>query len=185
MGGIVESQISGCVEALIGRDEELATRVRNDDKTVDVLESRIDELTLKTLALRQPMARDLRNVICALKVAGNLERIGDYSKNIAKRSIVLRETDRIESAERTVRRMADLVQRMLADVLNAYVAKDIKMADELLLRDEEVDHMHNTLFRELPTFMMENPAIISHGMHMLFVGKNLERMGDHITAVAA
>ena len=184
MGGIVESQISGCVQALIGRDDVQADKVRQDDKLVDELESRIDDLTLKTLALRQPMARDLRNVICALKVAGNLERIGDYAKNIAKRSIVLRETDRIESAERTIRRMADLVQLMLADVLNAYVAKDVKMADELLMRDEEVDHMHNTVFRELLTYMMENPPFISQGMHLLFVGKNLERMGDHITAVA-
>lgn len=184
MGGIVEGQISECVKALTGRDEDLAMKVRADDKAVDELETRIDELTIKTLALRQPMARDLRNVVCALKVASNLERVGDYAKNIAKRSIVLKDSDRIASAEKTIIRMGDLVQAMLSDALNAYVAKDVTMADELLLRDEEVDHMHNSLFRELLTYMMEKPQTITEGMHMLFVAKNLERMGDHITGVA-
>ena len=184
MGGIVETQITECVQALSGRDEELAIKVREDDKAVDVLETRIDEMTLRTLALRQPMAQDLRSVICALKVASNLERIGDYAKNIAKRSIVLTGTDGVASAEKTIVRMGSMVQSMVADVLNAYVAKDVKMADELLLRDEEVDHIHNTLFRELLTYMMEAPHYITPGMHMLFVAKNLERMGDHVTAIA-
>lgn len=184
MGGIVETQITECISALTGRDEELALKVRKDDKSVDTLEARIDDLTLRTLALRQPMAQDLRSVICALKVASNLERIGDYSKNIAKRSIVLNDADRLVSAEKTITRMGAMVQVMVADVLNAYVAKDVKMADELLLRDEEVDHMHNTLFRELLTYMMEAPHFITPGMHMLFVAKNLERMGDHVTGIA-
>ena len=184
MGGIVETQITEAVKALTTRDEELATKVRADDKAVDALETQIDDLTLRTLALRQPMAQDLRSVICALKVASNLERIGDYAKNIAKRSIVLKETEHLESAEKTITRMGSLVQVMVADVLNAYVAKDTKMADELLLRDEEVDHMHNTLFRELLTYMIEAPQFITPGMHMLFVAKNLERMGDHVTGIA-
>lgn len=184
MGGIVETQITESIKALTGRDEELALKVRANDKAVDALETRIDDLTLRTLALRQPMAQDLRSVICALKVASNLERIGDYSKNIAKRSIVLNDAVRLESAEKTIIRMGAMVQVMVADVLNAYVAKDVKMADELLLRDEEVDHMHNTLFRELLTYMMESPHYITPGMHMLFVAKNLERMGDHVTGIA-
>ena len=184
MGGIVETQITESIKALTGRDEELALKVRANDKAVDALETRIDDLTLRTLALRQPMAQDLRSVICALKVASNLERIGDYSKNIAKRSIVLNNAVRLESAEKTIIRMGAMVQVMVADVLNAYVAKDVKMADELLLRDEEVDHMHNTLFRELLTYMMESPHYITPGMHMLFVAKNLERMGDHVTGIA-
>lgn len=184
MGGIVETQITECVKALIGRDEELARKIRADDKAVDALETRIDELTLRTLALRQPMAQDLRRVICALKVASNLERIGDYAKNIAKRSIVIKDTDRLVSAEKTIARMGGMVQLMVADVLNAYVTKDLKMADELLLRDEEVDHLNNTLFRELLTYMMEAPHYITPGMHMLFVAKNLERMGDHVTGIA-
>ncbi len=184
MGGIVETQITECVQALCGRDEELAAKVRADDKAVDALEVRVDELTLRTLALRQPMARDLRSVVCALKVSSNLERIGDYAKNIAKRSIVLNETTRIVSAEKTIRRMATLVQTMVADALNAYVSKDVAMADELILRDEEVDHIHNTLFRELLTYMMEASHNITPCMHMLFIAKNLERMGDHTTAIA-
>jgi len=184
MGGIVEIQIKESVQALTGRDEELAMKVRSDDKSVDALEIRIDELTLRTLALRQPMAEDLRSVICALKVASNLERVGDYAKNIAKRSIVLKDAHRIASAEKTLARMTALVQAMLADALNAYVAKNIKMADELILRDEEVDHMHNTLFRELLTYMMEASHHITPCMHMLFVAKNVERMGDHVTAIA-
>ena len=184
MGGIVETQITECVQALCGRDEELAAKVRADDKAVDALEIRVDELTLRTLALRQPMARDLRSVVCALKVSSNLERIGDYAKNIAKRSLVLNETTRIVSAEKTIKRMATLVQVMVADALNAYVSKDVTMADELILRDEEVDHMHNTLFRELLTYMMEASHNITPCMHMLFIAKNLERMGDHTTAIA-
>jgi len=132
MGGIVETQITECVQALCGRDEELAQKVRTDDKSVDALETKIDELTLRTLALRQPMARDLRSVICALKVASNLERIGDYAKNIAKRSIVLNDATRIVSAEKTIKRMGNMVQVMVADALNAYVSKDVAMADELL-----------------------------------------------------
>ncbi len=184
MGGIVETQIVECVKALTSRDEELAMKVRTDDKSVDALDTRIDDLTLRTLALRQPMAQDLRSVICALKVASNLERIGDYSKNIAKRSVVLGGTDHVISAEKTITRMGAMVQVMVADVLNAYVAKDVKMADELILRDEEVDHMHNTLFRELLTYMMESPKFITSGMHLLFVAKNLERMGDHVTGIA-
>jgi len=184
MGGVVETQVNECIQALTGRDEQLATKVREDDKTVDALEVQIDDLTLKILALRQPMAKDLRCVIGALKVAGNLERIGDYSKNIAKRSVVLHETNRIVSPEKTIKRMGDMVRAMISDVLNAYAAKDVVMANELLLRDVEVDYMHNTLFRELLTYMMESSQNITSCMHMLFIAKNLERMGDHVTAIA-
>ena len=184
MGGLVEVQISEAVIALGNRDIELAQKVRNDDKAVDELEHKIDELTLRTLALRQPVASDLRSVICALKVASNLERIGDYAKNIAKRTQVLVGTNSVGTAEKTIKRMSDLVQKMVTDVLNAYVKKDIDMADELRLRDEDVDHMHNTLFRELLTYMMEDPRNITPCMHMMFIAKNLERMGDHTTAIA-
>lgn len=184
MGGLVEVQIFEAVTALGNRDIELAQKVRNDDKAVDELEYKIDELTLRTLALRQPVAADLRSVICALKVASNLERIGDYAKNIAKRTQVLAHTNSVGTAEKTIKRMSDLVQKMVTDVLNAYVKKDIEMADDIRLRDEDVDHMHNTLFRELLTYMMEDPRNITPCMHMLFIAKNLERMGDHTTAIA-
>jgi len=171
-------------DLLCNRDMELAAKVRNDDEAVDLLETEIDEMTLRTLALRQPVASDLRGVICALKVASNLERIGDYAKNIAKRTGVFSEVSSVGSAEKTIQRMGDLVQRMVGDVLNAYVDKDVVVADELLLRDEEVDLMNNTLFRELLTYMMEDARNITPCMHMLFIAKNLERMGDHVTAIA-
>lgn len=184
MGGLVETQIHESAEALVARDLDLAAKVRKGDKAVDQLEAKIDELTLRTLALRQPMATDLRHVISALKIAANLERIGDYAKNIAKRTTVLVDQSPVGTSEKTVKRMAAMVQKMVADVLNAYSEKDLVMADEIRDRDEEVDHMHNTLFRELLTYMMEDPRNITACMHMLFIAKNLERMGDHTTAIA-
>jgi len=184
MGGLVETQINESAKAMVHRDLELAKKVLSDDKTVDQLEARIDEMTLRTLALRQPMAADLRHVISALKIAANLERIGDYSKNIAKRTSVLVDSAPVGSSEKTLKRMAAMVEKMVADVLNAYSEKDMAMAEEIRVRDEEVDHMHNTLFRELLTYMMENPRNITPCMHMLFIAKNLERMGDHSTAIA-
>ena len=184
MGGMVENQIMLSINALIARDEELALSVRKADKAIDQLETEVDEQALKILALRQPMASDLRNVVCAMKVASNLERIGDYAKNIAKRTVALKDTVSIGSSEKTLQRMGNLVQRMVNDVLNAYVSKDLDMASELITRDEEVDLMHNTLFRELLTYMMEDPRNITTCMHLLFIAKNIERMGDHTTAVA-
>lgn len=184
MGGMVETQIQEASTAMVERDLDLAHKVRRDDKSVDALESRIDEMTLRTLALRQPMASDLRHVISALKIASNLERIGDYAKNMAKRTEVLVDQTPVGTSENTIKRMADMVQKMVADILNAYAEKDLVMADEIRHRDEEVDHIHNTLFRELLTYMMENPRNITACMHMLFIAKNLERMGDHTTAIA-
>lgn len=184
MGGLVEAQISDAITALVNHDDELAEKVRVADNAVDDLESRINENTLRTLALRQPMAEDLRHVICALKVASNLERIGDYAKNIAKRSQVIASFTNVGSSEKTIKRMGDMVREMVGDALNAYVSKDLKMADELRLRDEDVDNMNNTLFRELLTYMMENPRYITPCMHLLFIAKNIERMGDHTTTVA-
>ena len=184
MGGLVETQISEAITALCNRDLELAQKVRLGDKAVDVLESQINEATLRTLALRQPLADDLRSVICALKVSSNLERIGDYAKNISKRTQVLAEIKSVGTAERTIKRMGQMVQIMVVDVLDAYIKKDLEMADEIRLRDEEVDYIHNTLFRELLTYMMENPSNITPCMHLLFIARNLERMGDHVTGIA-
>lgn len=184
MGGMVENQIMLALKALIARDEELAKSVRAADKAIDAVEVQVDELALRILALRQPMASDLRAVVCAMKVSSNLERIGDYAKNIAKRTVTLKDTASVGSSEKTLKRMGELVQGMIHDALNAYVAKDLAMVDELIARDEEVDHMHNTLFRELLTYMMEDPRHITSSMHLLFIAKNIERMGDHTTAVA-
>ncbi len=184
MGGLVEGQILASVDALIKRDIEWASKIRAADKNVDALEDKINDMTLRTLALRQPMAADLRSVVCALKVANNLERIGDYAKNIAKRTAVIASTNPVGTSDNTVRRMGKMVQVMVSDVLNAFVNSDLALADEVRIRDEEVDEMHNTLFREMLTYMMEDPRNITPCMHMLFIAKNLERMGDHATAVA-
>ena len=184
MGGLVEIQITESIIALCNRDQELAKKVRLGDKAVDQLEIKVNDITLRTLALRHPLAADLRSVVCALKVSSNLERIGDYAKNISKRTQVLVDISSVGTAERTIKRMGEMVQKMVADVLNCYIRKDLAMADEIRLRDEDVDYMHNTLFRELLTYMMENPSNITLCMHFLFIARNLERMGDHATAIA-
>ncbi len=184
MGGLVEGQILSSVEALVKRDIDWAEKIRQNDKEIDILETKIDEMSVRTLALRQPMAADLRSVVCALRVAGNLERIGDYAKNIAKRTAVIAETSPVGTSDNTVKRMGKMVQVMVSDVLNAFVNSDLALADEVRERDEEVDQMHNTMFREMLTYMMEDPRNITPCMHMLFIAKNLERMGDHATAVA-
>ncbi len=184
MGGLVETQISEAVQALMDRDVELGEKIRGNDRRVDDLEVQINELTIRTLALRQPMAEDLRAVVTALKVAANLERIGDYAKNIAKRTSVLAQAPQIGSYRTTIKRMSKLVQDMVRDVLDAYVARDSQTAEDLRLRDEEVDQLHNTLFRELLTYMMEDPRNITPCLHLLFIAKNIERMGDHTTGIA-
>jgi phosphate transport system protein len=184
MGGLVETQIADAVTALIQRDTELGEKVRAGDKKIDVLEVQIDDLVIRLLALRQPMAEDLRSVVCALKVSANLERIGDYAKNIAKRTSVLSTWQPTKSSISTIKRMSKLVQDMVHDVLDAYVARDANTAEDLRQRDEEVDQMHNTLFRELLTYMMEDPRNITPCMHLLFIAKNIERMGDHTTGIA-
>jgi len=184
MGGLVENQIKEAIEGLISRDIRLCEKVRRDDRKVDALEVQTDELAVKLLALRQPMAADLRSVVCALRVSTNLERIGDYAKNIAKRAIILAEEGEIGSSENTIKRMGKMVREMVSDVLDSFIKRDQEMAEELRRRDEEVDHMHNTLFRELLTHMMEDPRNITPSMHLLFIAKNLERMGDHVTGIA-
>lgn len=184
MGGLVETQIGDAVTSLITRDGDLAVAVRQNDKKIDALEMQIDEKCVRLIALRQPMAADLRSSICALKVSTNLERIGDYAKNIAKRGMVIAEEEHLGSASRTVERMGKMVRQMVTEVLDAYMSRDTAMAEELRRRDEDVDHMHNTLFRELLTYMAEEPRQISACMHLLFIAKNLERMGDHVTGIA-
>jgi phosphate transport system protein len=184
MGGLVENQIREAVDGLILKDVQLCEKVRRDDRKVDALEMQTDELAIRLLALRQPMAADLRSVVCALRVSTNLERIGDYAKNIAKRAIILSEMGDIGSSGNTIRRMGKMVREMVSDVLDSFIGRDVDMAEELRKRDEEVDHMHNTLFRELLTHMMEDPRNITPSMHLLFIAKNLERMGDHVTGIA-
>jgi len=183
MGGLAEVQLADAVEALIKRDTDLADHVISMDKKIDAIEEQLDEHAINTLALRQPMADDLRVTITALRTASLIERIGDYAKNIAKRSVVLSQSPPL-GPTKSVGRMATLVQGMIKDVLDAYIARDVNKAEAVRARDADADLLHTSLFREILTYMMEDPRTITSCTHLLFVGKNLERIGDHATNVA-
>lgn len=184
MGGLVEAQIADGVQALITCDVEAGQRVRRKDKQVDAFESKIDELAIRFIAMRQPMAVDLRRVVTALKITSALERMGDYAKNMGKRVEVLAEAETIGGSLKAIERMSELVREMVRDVLDAFIARDTAMAYEIRDRDEQVDQLHNTMFREMLTHMMEQPENITPCMHLLFITKNVERMGDHATGIA-
>ena len=184
MGGLVEDAILQGMDALVARDTEAAERVRRGDKAIDKLEEAINDDVARTIALRAPMARDLRILLSMLRLAAALERVGDYAKNIAKRTTVLAESRAIEGADASLRRMAREVQGMLRDTLDAFVRRDAALAQDVLARDEGVDQMYNALFREILTFMMEDPRTITPSMHLHFIAKNLERMGDLVTNMA-
>ena len=184
MGGMVETAIRDGAKSLKGRDEELAEVVRKSDKKIDALDMQIQEECARVLALRQPIASDLRTVLTVMKVAANLERIGDYAKNMAKRTTVLVHMQPIDGASGAIQRMASEVRQMLTDALDAYIRRDAELAQDVRHRDLEVDQMYNALFREFLTFMMEDPRNISSCMHLHFIAKNIERMGDHVTSIA-
>lgn len=183
MGGMAEEQLALAVEALVKRDSELAAKVVQKDAEIDALEERLDQDAVRVLALRQPMANDLREVIAALKISSDLERIGDYGKNVAKRVIAVNQAPPMAPA-RAIARMARLAQAIIKNTLDAYVARDAERAIEVWESDEEIDEMYTALFRELLTYMMEDPRNISAGTHLLFIAKNIERIGDHATNVA-
>ena len=184
MGGLCEVQLSQAVEAMVNRDVNLASNVIENDKKIDDMEHQVDSQAVSLIALRQPMAEDLRMIIAALKVATNLERVGDYAKNIAKRSITLSQSAHVGGTASNIARMSGLVQNMIKNVLDAYLSRDAERAEDIRLRDEEVDQMHSSLFRELLTYMMEDPRSITSCTHLLFISKNVERIGDHITSIA-
>ena len=184
MGGLVEEGILKGSEALQNRDVELAEKVRAGDKAVDGLEMAINEACQRVIALRAPVSSDLRTILTVLRLAGSLERLGDYAKNIAKRTVVLAESGRLDEPNGALRRMSREVQEMLNDTLNAFVRRDAVLAEAVRQRDMEVDQMYNALFRELLTFMMEDPRKITMCMHLHFVAKNTERMGDLVTNMA-
>ncbi len=183
MGGLAEIQLDEAVQALVRRDAEAAAHIIEKDKRIDALEHDVDSMTVRLLALRQPMAEDLRAIVVALKISSDLERIGDYAKNIAKRIAPLAQTPPLETVH-TLRRMATLVRGMVKTVLDAYIERDIEKASDVIARDEEVDALHTSLFRELLTYMMEDPRNITPCTHLLFVAKNIERSGDHATNIA-
>jgi len=182
MGGIAESQIAEAVDVLYKRDREAAKLVIAADKQLDELEMQLERDAITIIAKRQPMAADLRAIVSALKMSSDIERIGDYAKNIAKR------VEAISSGEvrivRTIGNMALLVQKMLKDLLDAYVDNDADKAFDVWVRDEAVDELNNSMFRELLTYMMEDPREVTAATHLLFVSKNIERIGDHVTNMA-
>ncbi len=183
MGGLGESQLASAMEAVVKRDADLAARVIESDAKVDELEREIESLVVRLLALRQPMARDLRQIVAALKISTDLERIGDYASNVAKRSIALDQSAPVKPVH-ALPRMARLGASMIKDVLDAYIERDADKAIAVWLRDEELDEMYTSLFRELLTYMIEDPRNITSGTHLLFMAKNLERIGDHCTNIA-
>jgi phosphate transport system protein len=183
MGGLAESQLAAAIEAVVTRDSELAREVIAGDARVDQLERDLDNLAIRLLALRQPMARDLREIFVALKIASDIERICDYAANVAKRSIALAQTMPIEPTH-SLPRMARLAQMLVKEVLDAYVAHDAERALAVWRRDEELDALYSSIFREFLTYMMEDPRNIGACTHLLFMAKNIERIGDHATNIA-
>ena len=184
MGGLTEAQVGDAIDAVVKRDQGLAQAVVGRDERLDVLEADIERKAIRLIALRQPMANDLRKTVAAMKIASNLERCGDLAKNIAKRTLVLNEAEPITPLTRSIERMGRLVLGRLKDVLDAYTGSDLDRAVAVWSRDDEVDEHYNSLFRELLTYMMGDPRTITACAHLLFVAKNLERIGDHATNIA-
>jgi phosphate transport system protein len=184
MGGLAEKEIADAIVALARRDVDLAQRVIAIDPTVDALQRSIEEKVILTIARRQPMAVDLRDIVGSLRVSNDLERIGDLAKNIAKRVLVLEGDIAFAQVIRGVEQMTKLVLGQLKQVLDAYASRDVPKALEVWRGDEEIDAVNNSLFRELLTYMMEDPRNITSCTHLLFCTKNIERMGDHATNIA-
>ncbi|MBI1403756.1 MAG: phosphate signaling complex protein PhoU [Porphyrobacter sp.] len=183
MGGLAEVAIQESLDALVRGDQELAEKVVARDKRIDALETEVDKLAVRIIALRAPMADDLREVIAALKIGGVVERIGDYSKNIAKRVGMIEGRARFEPLT-LLPAMGELAGEMVHDVLTAYAARDPDLAREVIATDVKVDAFYNSIFRNLVSHMVENPSTISSAAQLLFVARNIERIGDHATNVA-
>ena len=183
MGGLAEVAIQEAMQALVTGDEELASGVVERDLKLDRLESEVDELAVRVIALRAPMADDLREIIAALKIAGVVERIGDYAKNIAKRVGRIEGRNRFEPLT-LIPAMGDVCVEMVHDVLTAFAARDPVLAREVIATDDKVDAFYDSIFRNLVSYMVENPATISSAAQLLFIARNLERVGDHATNVA-
>jgi phosphate transport system protein len=184
LGGLAESQIADSVDAVTRRDVPMAQAVVARDRKLDVLQADIERKAIELIATRQPVGRQLRRTVAGMKIAGNLERCGDLARNIAKRTLVLSESEPLTPVTRSIDRMGRLVGSRLKDVLDAYTASDLAKAAAVWSRDEEVDEHYNSLFRELLTYMMGDPRTITPGAHLLFIAKNLERIGDHATNIA-
>lgn len=184
MGGNAESMVARSVNALLSGDQSLSHTVVADDKVLDALQQEIDDHVVLLIAKRQPMAQDLREAIGALRMATDLERIGDLGKNIARRAFQIEDNLPTKKLLRGIQHLTNVALEQLKDSLDAYVAKDVAKAKLVWDRDDEIDGLYNSLFRELLTYMMEDPRNITYCTHLLFCAKNMERIGDHVTNLA-
>ena len=184
MGGLVEAALSDAATALETQDNVLAEKVRLGDAAIDALEDQVNSECARVIALRSPTATDLRTVLTVMKIASSLERCGDYAKNLAKRAMVLNTMTPIEGAAFSIKRMSRLVGLLLKDALDSFIARDAALAEDVRQRDKEVDQLYNAIFRIFLTHMMEDPRNISACMHLHFIAKNIERVGDHATGIA-
>ena len=184
MGGLAEAQVADAVDSVARRDVALARAVVDRDARLDAMHRDIERKAIRLIALRQPVASDLRRTLAAMKLAVDLERTGDLAKKIAKRGLILAEGEPMQPLTRSIERMGKLVSMRLRDVLDAYAASEIDRAIAVWNTDDEVDEHYNALFRELLTYMMGDPRTITAGTHLLFMAKNLERIGDHATNIA-
>jgi phosphate transport system protein len=184
MGGLAEAQVADAIDSVARRDVALARAVVDRDTKLDALHRDIERKAIRLIALRQPVASDLRKTLGAIKMASDLERTGDLAKNIAKRALILAEVEPMQPLTRSIERMGKLVSNRLRDVLDAYTASELDRAVAVWQTDDEVDEHYNALFRELLTYMMGDPRTIGACTHLLFMAKNLERIGDHATNIA-
>ncbi|MGZ3272790.1 MAG: phosphate signaling complex protein PhoU [Caulobacteraceae bacterium] len=184
LGGLAEAQVADSIVAFTRRDLTVAQTVIERDDRLDTLEADIEKKAIRLIALRQPVAQDLRRTVAAMKFSAQLERCGDLAKNISKRVMVLAESEPLTPLTRSIERMGNLVAARLKDVLDAYTSGNLDRAVAVWARDDEVDEHYNSLFRELLTYMMADPRTINSCAHLLFIAKNLERIGDHATNLA-
>jgi len=184
MGGIAEKMLVDAMDALSRLDMELAKRVVISDPRLDALQREIEDQVVQTIARRQPMAVDLRELTASIHIAGDLERTGDLAKNIAKRAMKVADDPRVMRAVVGLKHMAEVAAMQLKDVLDAYAQRDVGRAKAVWTRDADLDALEDSIFRDLLTFMMEDPRNISFCTHLLFCAKNLERVGDHATNIA-
>jgi phosphate transport system protein len=184
MGGLAEAEVADAILAIANSDLALATSVIARDSRLDSLEREIERRAIRLFALRQPVADDLRHTVAAMKISSNLERIGDLAKNIAKRAVVIVEAEPITPLTSSIERMGELVTSRLKTVLDALASRDVEAAVSVWMADHEIDELYDTIFRELLTYMMGDPRTIAACAHLLFVAKNLERIGDHATNIA-
>ncbi|MBO9581159.1 MAG: phosphate signaling complex protein PhoU [Sphingobium sp.] len=183
MGGLTEDAIDNAMKALTTRDEDLALKVVEGDKRIDELDAQIEKLVVQTIALRAPLADDLREIIAVLKISNVVERMADYAKNIAKRVSTINRSKQVEPLS-LLPAMAQIAREMVKGALDAFVARAPAKALQIIDRDRAVDDFYNSIFRTMVTFMMENPKMISESTHIMFIAKNLERIGDHATNIA-